>query len=326
LKLSAYVMAAAAGVSLSSVIIAQDAGPQTTPVMVALPTGSELATWTFVPEKPVHKTPVIFLHGGPGMYTTSGVFLKGAPLREAGFTTVYFDQAGGGQSKDIPAKDYTIDRAVADLEAMRASLKQDKIILWGSSYGATLAAIYAVRYPEHVAGVILTSPGWYPGTKASPDYRSSNLGKVDQGKAISAAVNKIDKEGAAAEATLSQDAAGILFDDFGKQIFGGLVCKGSKATLPSTAIVKGGNLYANRMIGKDTKMIKFVTGAAFAFPALIIRGSCDYVPPSHAASFAKLFGTSVTTMQGTGHGLLENRPAIDAAFSAFANGPLSKVD
>ncbi len=316
------------GVALAAIIcpaVSAQTAPDKAPEMITLLTGSEVATWTMPPEKPVHKTPVIFVHGGPGMYTTPGVFAKGAPLRAAGFTTVYFDQAGGGKSKRLAVKDYTVDRAVADLEAMRVSLKQDKIILWGSSWGASLATIYAVRYPDHVVGMILTSPGSYPGTHASHNYKITNRGKDDISKAVSAAASKIDKQGAAAETTLSQAEAGVLFDEVvNADLMGGLVCKGAKITPPTPGT--GGNFYANRLIAKDLDKMKFKTGAPFAIPTLIVRGSCDFLSPDNADLFAKLFTTSVTTIAGTGHGLLENRTAIDAAFSDFAGGALAKVE
>ena len=293
--------------------------------MMTLTTGSEVATWTLAPEKPVHKTPVVFLHGGPGMYTTPGVISKGAPLRAAGFTTIYFDQAGGGKSKRLAAKYYTVERAIDDLEALRIRLGQDKIILWGSSYGSSLATIYAARHPQNVAGVILTSPGSYPGTFSKRDYTVTNRGKIDLSNEVSAAAGKIDREGAAAEATLSQADAGKLFDEVvNADLMGALVCKGAKLAAPAPG--NGGNFYANRMIAKDLDKLKFKAGSSPTVPALILRGSCDFLPESNASRFAKLFGKSVTTIQGTGHGLLENRPAIDAAFSTFASGALASVD
>ncbi len=66
------------------------------PVLHALPTESQLATWTIAADQPKHKTPILFLHGGPGLYTEERRFDEGSVFRSAGFNTVYFDQAGGG--------------------------------------------------------------------------------------------------------------------------------------------------------------------------------------------------------------------------------------
>jgi pimeloyl-ACP methyl ester carboxylesterase len=311
---------AALAFALSSPVLAQQA-----PVMVSLTTGSEVATWTLPAEKPSHKTPVVFVHGGPGMYTSEGAKAKGATLRAAGFTTIYYDQAGGGKSKHLPAVNYTVERAVADLEALRVSLKQEKLVLWGSSWGASLATLYAAKYPDHVAGIILTSPGSYPGTHTKHDYKPTNRGKVKLSKELSAAAGKIDRSGAAAESSLSQDDAGRAFDVLvNADLMGGMVCKGSTMTAPSPGA--GGNLFANRMIAKDLDKMSFKPTASIRVPTLILRGGCDFLSAGNAEAFAKLLGGTVTTVAGTGHGMLENRAAIDGAFSAFASGPLASVD
>jgi hypothetical protein len=61
-------------------------------------------------------------------------------------------------------------------------------------------------------------------------------------------------------------------------------------------------------------------------PTLILRGACDFLPDSNAVLFAKLFGTSVTTIANSGHGMLENRTDIEAALTRFATEALGEVD
>jgi pimeloyl-ACP methyl ester carboxylesterase len=297
------------------------------PDMVKLSTGSELATWTLPPirREGQHKTPVIFLHGGPGMYTTVSARQRGAPLGEAGFTTVYFDQAGGGKSKPLPAADYTIERAIADVEAFRVAKRFDKIILWGNSYGAGLATLYAVRFPDRVAGIILTSPGSFPGTKPKRNYGITNRDKVRIGKELSAAVSQIDSKGAAAEANLPQAKVNALFDTLvNDDLMGGMVCKGATVTAPPPG--KGGNLYANRLIDKGLDGMKFKPDGPIKIPALVIRGSCDFLPDSNAQRLAALFATSVVTVPGTGHGLIEKSAEVDALLSRFAQEELATVE
>ena len=316
---------------LSAVLIAvtapaaSPAAAQSAPVMVKLPTGSELATWMLAPDKPSHKTPVIFLHGGPGMYTTEGAKAKGAAFRAAGFTTIYFDQAGGGKSKAIPAAGYTIERAIADVEALRAALGHERVILWGNSYGAGLATLYASRFPARTAGVILTSPGFYPGTRPKRDYSVTNRDKVKMGKELSAAIRQIDSKGAAAEASLPQSKVNPLFDALvNDDLMGGMVCKGANLKPPPPGT--GGNVYGNRLIDKSLDALKFKPAGQLKVPALVVRGSCDFLPLSNAERLAALFGTTVVTIPSSGHGLVENPAALEAAFTAFARGILAGVD
>ncbi len=56
------------------------------------------------------------------------------------------------QSADLTQ--YTTDQAVEDLEAVRAALGHDEIILHGTSYGTRVAQEYLRRYPQHVRSFV----------------------------------------------------------------------------------------------------------------------------------------------------------------------------
>ena len=301
---------------------------QSAPTLVKLATGSEVATWT-IPASgdKQHSTPILFLHGGPGLYTEERRFDEGQPFRAAGFTTVYFDQAGGGKSARLKAGEYTLDRAVEDIEALRVVLGQEQLILWGNSYGASLAALYANRFPEHVAAMILTSPGMFPGFSGKRDYSQTNRGEVEYSKEVRSAVQLIDAKGAAAEAGLSQDLAGKYFDELvSTELIDGIVCKGSSVKPPP--LPGGGNLYAQREIFRDLKKLKFRPATLTKFPVLpvlIVRGSCDFVPMDSAEHYKMALGGEIIAIPDSGHGLLEHRDAVDIVFSRFAEGPLDKV-
>ena len=305
------------------------------PAMITLSTGSRLATWTLPGSGTSRRTPVIFLHGGPGGFITTGVMDKSASLRSAGFSTVYFDQAGGGQSGRIPAAEFTLARAVDDLEALRIELKAERVILWGSSYGADLAVLYERRFPDRVAALIFTSPASFPGTRPKYDYRSTDDRSIPPGKRLMQAARLIDRIGGAAEATLSQEEAGKLFDaDLNSGAYEGrMLCKKVSAapigaiTEPTEAVT-GGNLYANRMLLKELKGLAPIATAAPIppRPAIIIRGACDFMPLSNAERYRVVYGGSLVTIPNSGHGLRENPADLGNALSQFALGPLSGVE
>jgi pimeloyl-ACP methyl ester carboxylesterase len=305
-------------------LLASSAIAQPAPTMTKMSTGSELAVWQVVPAKTARKTPIIFLHGGPGLYTEARRFDEGQPLRDAGFTTIYFDQAGGGKSARLKASEYSLDRAVLDLEALRVSLGQEKLILWGNSYGASLAAVYADRYPDRVAAVLLTAPGMFPGFDGKRDYSRTNRDKVVYSKAVTKAVGLIDSKGAAAEAKLSQSEAGLLFDEFAKaELIEGVVCKGSAVTPPP--LPGGGNLYAQRFLFRDVKKLKFVPKQSPTRPVLILRGECDYLPMESAEKYRAMLGGRIQMIEKSGHGLLENTAAYQAALTRFAVEDLKSI-
>jgi pimeloyl-ACP methyl ester carboxylesterase len=52
---------------------------------------------------------------------------------------------------------YTSEESVQDIEAIRAALGYEKLVLYGTSYGTKVALEYAERYPEHVEAMVLDS-------------------------------------------------------------------------------------------------------------------------------------------------------------------------
>ena len=296
-----------------------------TPEARLLSSGSEVATWVIPADDPQHKTPILYLHGGPGMYTEDRRITEGQVFRDLGFTTIYYDQAGGGQSKQIPASEYTIDRAVLDLEALRTSLNAEKLILWGNSYGATLAATYADRYPGRVAALIFTSPGTFPGTKPKRDYKVTARGKVKPGKSVKKAVKIIDNAGSDAEQKLSQTEAGVVFDELlNSGLMGGMICKGSAFEIE--ALPGGGNFYANRRIQDTIKTLEFDRDDLPKKPTITLRGSCDFHLKENAELYGKMFGGALVEVVGSGHGLLENRKFVDQVLTEFAKNALADIE
>ncbi len=96
---------------------------------------------------------LVLINGGPG-----GTHHDFHPHfgRAAEFATVvYYDQRGCGQSDYAKGRGYTIDQAVDDLDKLREALKLEGLVVLGWSYGGVLAQSYTVKYPEHVAGLVL---------------------------------------------------------------------------------------------------------------------------------------------------------------------------
>jgi proline iminopeptidase len=107
-------------------------------------------------DAPAARAPVLFLHGGPGYNSYSFARLMG-PRLEKSRRMVYLDQRGCGRSERPWEGGYSLDVLVADLEALRQELGVERWVLLGHSFGGTLALEYAVRYPQHVAGVVFVS-------------------------------------------------------------------------------------------------------------------------------------------------------------------------
>ena len=245
-------------------------------------------------------------------------------MRAAGFDMIFFDQAGGGKSALLPAGDYGLDRAVADIEALRTAMGKEQLVLWGNSYGAALAALYAARFPGRVAGVVLKSPGMFPGVAGKRDYSRTDRDRVVFGKDVAKAIDRIDLDGGRAEPDLPQARAGELLDGLlASELNDGMVCKGAAVRPPP--LPGGGNLYAQRLITRDLKAVKASPTAIAGVPALIVRGACDFVPMASAERYRDVFGGRIAEIAASGHGLLEDRAAVDAVIAGFARDSLGAV-
>lgn len=97
--------------------------------------------------------PVLFLHGGPGAGCEPYHRRFFDPER---YHIVLFDQRGSGRSSPHASlADNTTWHLVEDMEKLRKQLGFDKWLLFGGSWGSTLALAYAQTYPERVSGLIL---------------------------------------------------------------------------------------------------------------------------------------------------------------------------
>ncbi len=97
--------------------------------------------------------PVLFLHGGPGSGCNENHRRYFDPSQ---YRIILLDQRGCHRSKPngLLAHNTTQD-ILNDIEAIRAQLNIEQWVLFGGSWGVTLSLLYAERYPQHVAGMIL---------------------------------------------------------------------------------------------------------------------------------------------------------------------------
>ena len=107
--------------------------------------------------KKVGKGPVaIFIHGGPGAWSKSFEELGGRNL-ESQLTMIYYDQRGCGRSGGSINDDYSLESMINDIELIRQNYQADKVYLMAHSFGGILAVNYALKYPEHIKGLILVN-------------------------------------------------------------------------------------------------------------------------------------------------------------------------
>jgi proline iminopeptidase len=96
--------------------------------------------------------PVIALHGAPGLHSHAESAAMWEFLAQSRRVFVY-DARGSGSSDRHPPLSH--EQWTRDLEEIRRSAGVDRFVLAGHSYGGFVALEYALRYPTHVAALIL---------------------------------------------------------------------------------------------------------------------------------------------------------------------------
>ncbi len=110
--------------------------------------------------------PAVFLHGGPGGATGPNNRRLFDP---ALYDVMMFDQRGCGKSTpNASIEANTTWHLVADIERLREMMGVDKWLVFGGSWGSTLALAYSETHPERVSELVLR--GVYTLTKAELDW------------------------------------------------------------------------------------------------------------------------------------------------------------
>lgn len=115
--------------------------------------------------------PVVFLHGGPGSGTSP---TQRRFFDPRAYWIILFDQRGAGRSRpraDVEAN--TTAHLIADMERLREHLAIDDWLVFGGSWGATLALAYGQAHPERCLGFVLR--GVFLGRETEVDWFMSGI-------------------------------------------------------------------------------------------------------------------------------------------------------
>jgi len=102
---------------------------------------------------------VLLLHGGPG-FTHEYLEAFDSFFPSAGIEYYYYDQLGSYYSDQPEDPDlWEVPRFVEEVEQVRQALglSQDNFYLYGQSWGGILAMEYALKYQQHIKGLIISN-------------------------------------------------------------------------------------------------------------------------------------------------------------------------
>lgn len=266
--------------------------------------------------------PVIVLHGGPGGGCSPAMRRYFDP---ATYRIVLFDQRGCGRSTPHASVEAnTTAHLLRDIEAIRDALGIDRWVVFGGSWGATLALLYAQACPERAAylvlrGVFLMTQAeldWFYGGGAGkfwPDLWARFAELVpsnERGDMIGAYHKRLFSGERALEVRYAQawtawenalasissnGPAGMAPPDYARAF----------ARLENHYFVNNGFLRCDGQILEDLPLIRHI-------PATIVQGRYDMIcPPTAAWRLSEGWGRAELKMVShAGHALSE--PGISA--------------
>jgi pimeloyl-ACP methyl ester carboxylesterase len=217
--------------------------------------------------------PVIFVHGNGGSSAQWRAQVN--HLRESRRAIAY-DLRGMGQSAVSPLGDYSLGAMVSDLEEVTKRRGLQRFVLVAHSYGGAVAATYAARHPERVAGIVFVD------SAGSVNISEENAGKFD------AAIRK-NKEG-----VVAQWFAPIL--------------KPSSEDVKTAVLVSVRDTNTDAFVGALSGLRSFDMRAAldaYRGPRLAIAAADIEGPASFHTQFPDV---PVRKISGAGHWLMLDRP------------------
>jgi proline iminopeptidase len=285
-----------------------------------LPTGSSIA-YVHVPARgPAPRaTPVVFLHGGPGVPDLRGDSRYFRQLATDGFDVYVYAQVGSGSSSRLAdPRQYTVARHVRDLEAIRARVGAERLILLGHSWGGLIAATYTAHHPQRVARLVLSSPHPLDPGDASGSNLRNRLSLRERVRVYSLlarprallAYGLLQVNPRAAIALAGDAEMDARFDRVYNRSRASLHCEGR----PPGPELHGLGFYANQFpqsaaAGPPADVRPALS--RLSTPALVLKGSCDYLSWSSALTYrSSLRGSQLVYLRGAGHNAYQDRPRI----------------
>ena len=267
-------------------------------------------------------TPVVVFHGGPGGGCSPTMRRYFDPEV---YRVVLFDQRGCGRSKPHASIEYnTTWHLIADIERIRAALGIDQWVVFGGSWGATLALLYAQTHPDRPTALVLRGVfamtraelDWFYGGGAAQFFPETwakfadRIPEAERGDMIAAYHKRLFGGDRTTEVSYARSWAAW------ENALASVYSDGSTATPPAEYAHAFSRLENHYFINagfleKDGQIFENMDKIAH-IPGYIVQGRYDMICPPHTAQkIADLWpGAHLSIIRDAGHALSE--PGISA--------------
>ncbi len=252
-------------------------------------------------------TPLILLHGGPGL---PSLYLKSLEALGDERVVVRYDQLGAGYSDAVKDTSlFTIAHFVQELDSLRGHLGLERVHVYGHSWGSILALEYYRAHPEHVASLVLASP-----------VLDNQAFFANQRRLIAGLSEAAYRAAQLEEAGQSYDTAAVRagMREFGTRYSQHTVLRADgdsmKAlqNLPIALHMNGSSVFKPNGTLKDYDATGFLKKVRV--PVLYVVGDSDFAGPEIARRFASLTPRSrLVVIPGAAHMMMWDKPAENLA-------------
>lgn len=251
------------------------------------------------------KSPLIFVHGGPGGYIHSSIIETMGALAQKGYNVYLYDQRGSGLSDRLPKfSDVSFEKHLQDLhEIITEKIGAEKVILVGQSFGANIINHYAAIHPARVEKLVFSSPD----IMRPPRRENGRYVDIDSLYPVPDSLNFIEPYNFVNEVNLTAAKPKSIVATLGALLLDvklisdtqmdrmlntlagkftrGMVCNPNNV-FPEEG---GGGLYA--YLATNNNDMPDIRGeiAQVQAPVLVLQGQCEYIPFGAAWEYVELY-------------------------------------
>lgn len=275
---------------------------------IDVPNVGRIAYWKVPSSAPVQSSfPMIYLEGGPGIGISNPVAQRFS-RRYPDFDIYFVDQIGVGASDRLPRSRITLDNNIAAINQISEQIIGGKAVVVGGSWGAAIAARFAIDHPDRVKALFLSAPAGLP--------QVCNLTTVLHGQTCVASampvinasidpypISRLAIKGGSPAKVINRPSPtyipnGFYFPSLNRLLLADIIAARFPAL--SALIVpfnqrskwelEGANTEVNVMLSRQHHAAEMTaTLASSAIPTLIIRGNFDRIDPSEVGGYQILF-------------------------------------
>lgn len=260
--------------------------------------------WT-MSSGPVDGPPIVLCHGGPGLWDDLGPV---AAMVDPTCRVHRYDQRGCGRSTG--PDDYRMERAIADLDALRRHWGYERWTVFGHSWGASLVLAYAWSHPERVRAVVYCS-GTGPGTDWRAPYHAEEERRLTAGQR-----ERRDELEERRERTWDEEVEFRMLSWLPGYADPARAQAWARA---AAAVPYEINWRANRQLWTGRAADEAALAAKVTAPTLVIHGELDPRPSANARRLVDIVpDATFTAIPGAGHSpWLEAPAALSARLNDF---------